>query len=369
MFKYDFKEYDFINISFLLLTPIIAIISTYYWLSIDGFNLPVVLTGVILYILSGLSITAGYHRLIAHKAYDSSPIIKFFFLIFGASAFQNSALKWCSDHRVHHKFVDTETDPYNINEGFFHAHMGWIFLKKNNEIKTRFAKDLMKDNLIMWQHKYYLVLAIFIGFILPVLICGVFFDSYLGGVAISFIRVVSIHHCTFFINSLCHYIGSMPYTDTNTAKDSWFMALFTFGEGYHNFHHYFQADYRNGIRWFHFDPTKWLIKSLNLIGLTYKLKITSYDKILNAKMTMHLKNINSKAENYRDELEALRKNITETIIKIEEFKNELKIKKNELSNAMRIEINKQIEDKKSEFKILWQTWQLQLQNIDSLSYS
>jgi len=369
MFKYDLKEYDFVNISFLLLTPIIAVISTFYWINLDGFSLEILLTGIILYTLSGLSITAGYHRLIAHKAYQSNPIVKLFFLIFGASAFQNSALKWCSDHRVHHKYVDTESDPYNINEGFFHAHMGWIFLKKNNEIKTRFAKDLYNDKLILWQHKYYLLIAVTIGFILPTLICGYFFNSYLGGVAISFVRVVSIHHCTFFINSLCHYIGSKPYTDINTARDSWIMALFTFGEGYHNFHHFFQADYRNGIRWFHFDPTKWLIKSLNIVGMTDKLKVTSYEKILSAKMSMHLKKAQFSEHNYQAELEALKLNISETLLKIEEFKKDLKVRKDELSKAMQIEIKKQIDEKKSEYKILWQAWQLQLQNLDSLSYS
>lgn len=268
MSKYSFKNIDIVNFLFLALTPIAAITSVYAWLKTEDFSWGLLGLGVFLYFLTGISITAGYHRLFAHRAYDANPVVKLFFLLFGAAAFQNSVLKWASDHRLHHNKVDTEEDPYCIKEGFFYAHMGWVFLKKNGDIKERYARDMMADKLIMWQHKYYLLLSVLVGIVLPALLGQVFFNSWLGGLAIGgFCRIVMVHHCTFFINSLCHCLGTTPYTDTNSAKDSWVMALFTFGEGYHNFHHYFQADYRNGIHWYHFDPTKWLIRSLESIGL------------------------------------------------------------------------------------------------------
>src|SRR5690606_13527080 len=185
-------------------TPIAAIVLTYFWIKIDGFHYGQILLGLGLYLLTGISITAGYHRLFAHRAYDAHPVLKFLFLIFGSASFENSALKWCSDHRLHHLKVDTSEDPYNINEGFFHAHMGWVFLKKNGTVQERFAKDFRQDKLISWQHKNNMTIAVVMGIIVPTLIGGYFLGSYLGALAIGvFGRIVLTHHCTFFINSLC----------------------------------------------------------------------------------------------------------------------------------------------------------------------
>lgn len=371
MAEYKFKELDLVNASFLFLTPIATIISIYYWLLIDGFSWSMISIAVIFYVMTGLSITAGYHRLFAHKAYDANKFVKFFFLVFGASAFQNSILKWGSDHRLHHSKVDTESDPYNINEGFFYAHMGWILLKKNGEVKTKYAKDMLNDQMIMWQHKYYLLIAVFAGFVMPTFIGGYFFDSYIGGFSAALIRVVLLHHCTFFINSLCHYVGTTPYTDTNTAKDSWFMALLTFGEGYHNFHHFFQTDYRNGIRWYQFDPTKWLIVILSKLGFADKLKVTSYEKILRARMNMKLKSIKVKNNWISDEkiqeLELLRNRIIESFQNFDEYKKELKTKRDNLSESMRNDLQLKLETTKAEFRHSMNEWKIILNSFDQLS--
>lgn len=331
MNKYRFQNIDVVNFLFLFLTPLASVILTIAWIWNDGFSWGPLLLAIVFYYLTGMSITAGYHRLFAHKAYEANPLVKFFFLIFGAATFQNSLLKWGSDHRLHHLEVDSEADPYSIQEGFFYAHMGWVFLKKNSEIKQRFAKDFLNDKLIMWQHRYYIPIAVIVGFALPTVLGEVLFDSWLGGLALGgFARVVVVHHCTFFINSLCHTLGSTPYTDTNSAKDSWFMALLTFGEGYHNFHHYFQADYRNGINWYHFDPTKWLIKTLYGVGMAKKLKKTPQEKILAAKMQMKLKLLNSKIaahEKFQAEVEALKAKVIESWENFQQTKNEYKATK------------------------------------------
>lgn len=331
MNKYRFQNIDVVNFLFLFLTPLASVILTIAWIWNDGFSWGPLLLAIVFYYLTGMSITAGYHRLFAHKAYEANPLVKFFFLIFGAATFQNSLLKWGSDHRLHHLEVDSEADPYSIQEGFFYAHMGWVFLKKNSEIKQRFAKDFLNDKLIMWQHRYYIPIAVIVGFALPTVLGEVLFGSWLGGLALGgFARVVVVHHCTFFINSLCHTLGSTPYTDTNSAKDSWFMALLTFGEGYHNFHHYFQADYRNGINWYHFDPTKWLIKTLYGVGMAKKLKKTPQEKILAAKMQMKLKLLNSKIaahEKFQAEVEALKAKVMESWENFQQTKNEYKVTK------------------------------------------
>lgn len=365
--KYSLKNIDIVNLLFLTLTPVFAIIGTYLWVKIDGFHMGQVVLGIVFYFLTGMSITAGYHRLFAHKAYDAHPIIKLFYLLFGAAAFENSVLKWSSDHRLHHYKVDSEEDPYSINEGFFHAHIGWVFLKKNGEIKEKFAKDFRNDKLVMWQHKYYLLISVTVGMILPTLIGGFFLGSFLGGFAVgSLARIVFTQHCTFFINSLCHCLGSTPYTDSNSAKDSWIMALLTFGEGYHNFHHFFQTDYRNGIKWFHFDPTKWLIKSLNWIGLTHKLKSTPTDKILAAKMHMKSKEIKTKAgesaEKFMQELEKLKAQALETYQRLQDLKTEYKRSKKHLAPMTIQEMKERIAATRAEFDACLQQWEFMVKN-------
>jgi len=289
--RYAIHKIDWVNTLFLILSPIVTVGLILAHIEFEGWNPWHILVGMIFYFATGLSITAGYHRLFSHRTYEANSLVKLFFLIFGAAAFQNSLLKWATDHRRHHLRVDTDEDPYSINKGFFYAHMGWIFLKEEEQYKDKFPKDLTNDSLVMWQHKYYLPIAIISGLLLPAII-GLMMGSPIGGLAIAgFARLVLVHHFTFFINSLCHVLGKRPYTDENTARDSYLMAFFTYGEGYHNFHHKFQTDYRNGLRWYQFDPSKWLINVLAFFGMAGKLKRTSEADILIAKMAMDRKNL------------------------------------------------------------------------------
>ncbi len=129
---------------------------------------------------SGLSITAGYHRLWAHTTYQANPVIKVFLLLFGAAAFEGSALEWCTDHRNHHRYVDTARDPYNINRGFWYAHIGWLMILDPNKRNFENVEDMSTDYLIRFQHKYYSYVAIFMGFILPTLIAALWHD-WMGG--------------------------------------------------------------------------------------------------------------------------------------------------------------------------------------------
>jgi stearoyl-CoA desaturase (delta-9 desaturase) len=122
--------------------------------------------------------------------------------------------------------------------------------------------------------------------------------SFLGGIAIGgFLRLVLVHHSTFFINSLCHVIGSQTYSKEHSARDSFVMALLTYGEGYHNFHHTFPSDYRNGIKWYHFDPTKWLIKTLTVVGLAEKLK-KAPERLINEAKAKVMQEMNKNKFNY-----------------------------------------------------------------------
>lgn len=230
--------------------------------------------GVALLYACGLSITGGYHRLWAHRAYQAHWSLKLFYLLFGAMAFQNSVLVWASTHRIHHANVDdVDHDPYSINRGLWYAHIGWM-LRDYPSARTDYsnARDLLDDRLVMFQHNYYLPLALFMNIGFPLLL-GWAMGDVMGYLMVAgLLRLVVNHHVTFLINSLAHYWGRRPYTIENTARDNDLLAFLTYGEGYHNYHHLFQWDYRNGVRWWQYDPTKWLIASLSWIGVTRELR-------------------------------------------------------------------------------------------------
>jgi stearoyl-CoA desaturase (delta-9 desaturase) len=216
------------------------------------------------FVLSGLSITVGYHRLISHRAFACQPWLKFFFLVFGSAAWQGSALSWSADHIRHHAYTDTGRDPYNIKEGFLYAHVGWLFRRDH---PSAVPENLKSDRLLVWQDRWYLPLAIVVSFVVPFLVAGT------GGFLLAgAVRLVAGHHATWFVNSWAHVGRKRPYDPGVSAADSWIVSLFTFGEGFHNYHHAFPTDYRNGVNPLAWDPSKWLIWALSLVGVTYDLK-------------------------------------------------------------------------------------------------
>lgn len=238
-----------------------------------------------LFFACGFSISLGYHRLFSHITFQAKWPVRLFTLIFGAAAFENSVLMWCSEHRNHHKHVDHDDDPYCISKGFFFAHIGWLLFKLDPEGPYDNVPDLQKDRLVVWQDRYVQHIAVAISFILtPIL--GFLWNGCEGALGAFLIagvaRIVVLQHCTFFINSACHYFGRQPYSEKCSARDSFIMALFTFGEGYHNYHHEFQHDYRNGVKPWEFDPTKWIIWTFSKLGLTRNLRRVPNEKILAA---------------------------------------------------------------------------------------
>ena len=218
-----------------------------------------------------LSITAGYHRLYSHKSYKTHPIIETIILFLGSLSVQGSALEWSDNHRAHHRYVDTEKDPYTVKDGFWHAHMLWMF-KKQKEIDPSTVQDLFNNPLTAFQHKHSVLLMAATNVII-VLTFGYLFSSYLAAFIILVLaRLFFTHHTTWFINSLAHYWGSQPYSKEHTSVNNFIISTLTFGEGYHNFHHTFEYDYRNGIRWYQWDPTKMLIWTLHKLGLASNLR-------------------------------------------------------------------------------------------------
>ena len=270
------------------LTFIVAVTAVPLYGFLVGYSLAQWVVFVLFLAFCGFSITAGYHRLWSHRAYDANVVVRAFFAFWGACALQNSILVWGSGHRRHHRHVDdNDKDPYSINRGFWYAHIGWMLRNyPSGEVDLSNAQDLQRDSIVMFQHKYYVPLVLFSNIALPALIGFALGDVIGTLLLVGVLRLVVSHHVTFFINSLCHMWGKQPYTDTNTARDNFFLALVTYGEGYHNFHHYFQTDYRNGVRWWQFDPTKWLINVLSWVGMASNLRRVPDFKIQEALVHM-----------------------------------------------------------------------------------
>jgi len=272
-------------------TLLIALIGVPWYGFSQGFSWSGWLAFFVVLGANGMSITAGYHRLWAHNSYKAHPLLKLLFALFGAAATQNSILVWASGHRRHHRHVDDiDHDPYSAKKGLWYSHIGWMLrdYKASSEDFSN-AKDLQRDKIVMWQHRNYLALVLTMN-IAPAVILGFITGNMLENLLLAgVLRLVVSHHTTFFINSLAHFWGRRPYTDENTARDNDFLALLTYGEGYHNYHHIFQNDYRNGIRWWHYDPTKWLIKSASWLGLTWDLRKVPDFKIQRAVLTMQFK--------------------------------------------------------------------------------
>jgi len=285
------------NVLLFSITFLIAAVAVPTYAVLVGFSWFEIIATVLCLGYCGMSITAGYHRLWAHKTYDAHPVLQAIFAIGGAFALQNSALHWSSDHRVHHKFVDqNDKDPYSAKKGFWYSHIGWMLREYQQAQYHDYSnvRDLQNNKIVMWQHRNYLWLTIATNVGIP-LVLGWLTDSILGCLlSIGVLRLVLSHHFTFFINSLAHIWGKQPYTDGNTARDNGFLAFLTYGEGYHNFHHIFEFDYRNGIRWWQSDPTKWLIKGCSFVGLTQNLKVCPEDKIAKALAAMQLKRAKAK---------------------------------------------------------------------------
>ncbi|ABV85491.1 Stearoyl-CoA 9-desaturase [Shewanella pealeana ATCC 700345] len=275
-----------------------------------GFDVIEWIAFVVLAFASGLSITGGYHRLWSHRTYKAHASVRFLYALGGALALQNSALHWSSDHRVHHKHVDNnDKDPYSAKMGFWYSHIGWMLreyqAQRYHDYKN--VRDLQNDKIVMWQHKHYLPLLLIMNFGLPALL-GWLNGDILGMLLLAgLLRLVVVHHCTFFINSLAHVWGSQPYTDKNTARDNGFIALLTYGEGYHNYHHIFENDYRNGIHWWQYDPTKWLINTLAWMGLANGRRVVPQEKIEHARLQMQLKRTQNKVAHLPNSEELIEK--------------------------------------------------------------
>ncbi|MDB5037939.1 MAG: hypothetical protein JWQ35_1467 [Bacteriovoracaceae bacterium] len=304
-----------------------------------------------------IGINVGYHRACSHLSFKMSSLMRFLVLFGGASVAEGTLLVWCSDHRRHHKFQDTEKDPYNINRGFWWAHMGWMI---GSPSTTDFSNcpDLVRDPWIRHQNKYYglwLVVSCFLlplglGFLLGRPIAGFL----LGGL----MRLFLFNQFTFLINSYAHYFGRRPYSTELTARDSLICAIFAHGEGWHNFHHKFPFDFRNGHRFFHYDPAKWIIYFGQFVGLTSRLKTTPVQEIYRARIQTHRQKVVTECAHVKTMSEALDAALEQwTSLGLEWTR--LKAEFGRKSAQMKI-LSQQSKTARQEFKVAYATWKQSL---------
>jgi stearoyl-CoA desaturase (Delta-9 desaturase) len=275
--------YNRLNIVFLTLFHLLFLYSVVTTFSIQT-GVWIWIYQLFWYYVYNLSITCGYHRLFNHHSYDAKPSVRVFFLLFGASAFQNSAINWSIAHRLHHRDCETLSDPYNANKGFWHSHIFWIFStteRIENQKNTIDISDLKADKLCAIQHKFYLLTAL-LGWMIPILIGKLFGFGWALLFATSTIRTIAVWHATFCVNSLAHLWGHKPYNTKIGAVQNFIVSLITSGEGWHNYHHTYPKDYRashsnNNLKYW--NPSSSFINVLCWLGLVTNRKcVSNYNK-------------------------------------------------------------------------------------------
>lgn len=256
-----------------------------YALLFRGTNWNIYWATILSTFFTAFGITAGYHRLWTHRAYNASLPLRVILAILGTNATQGSIKWWALRHRLHHRFVDTEHDPYDSTRGFFYSHMGWMFQKPHYpRMKLIDASDLNADPVVRFQHRYFVPLLFTLMYGWPALVGWYFGDLWGGMLWVGFVSRIYVWHATWSINSFAHWMGERLFCDQISARGNFLCALLTVGEGYHNFHHEFPRDFRNGVRWYDFDPTKWSIRLWYALGLATDLHRTTTNSMLQARV-------------------------------------------------------------------------------------
>ncbi|KAI4154602.1 MAG: hypothetical protein LQ340_001567 [Diploschistes diacapsis] len=286
------KHVNWLNVVLIIFVPIYGLVYS-IWVPL---HLKTAVWAVTYYFITGLGITAGYHRLWAHTSYSATMPLRVLLAAAGAGAVQGSIRWWARDHRAHHRYTDTDKDPYSVRKGLLYSHIGWMLLKQSpKRIGRTDISDLNEDEVVKFQHKHYIKMVIFFGLVFPTLVGGLGWGDWLGSfIYAGILRVFFVQQATFCVNSLAHWLGDQPFDDRNSPRDHVLTALVTLGEGYHNFHHEFPSDYRNAIEWQQYDPTKWLIWTCKTVGLAYDLKKFKQNEIEKGRLQQAQKKLDQK---------------------------------------------------------------------------
>ena len=264
------NEINWITASFMLAFHIGAVVALFF------FTWPALFVGLFLWWVAGsLGIGMGYHRLLTHRGYKTPKWVEYFLTVCATLSLEGGPIFWVATHRIHHRFSDQEGDPHSPIDGKWWAHMGWILTGKSMHHDTttlaKYVPDLAKDKFHVWITKYHYVPMIVVGLALlaigglPFLLWGIF------------LRTVVLLHCTWLVNSATHSWGSRRFVTRDLSTNSWWVAILTFGEGWHNNHHAHPVSARHGLRWFEIDMNWygiWLLKKLGLAENIYYIKLS-----------------------------------------------------------------------------------------------
>jgi stearoyl-CoA desaturase (Delta-9 desaturase) len=232
------------------------------------------------YITSGLGITVGAHRLWAHRSYSAHWTVRVVLMILNSMANQRSLYHWCKDHRVHHKYSETDADPHDARKGFFFAHIGWLLVRKHPDVgklgKQMDFSDLLEDPVVRFQEFLDPWFAAYMCYIFPAQVASYFWDEsfYNGFLIAGGVRYCFVLHCTFLVNSAAHLYGDHPYDNTIHPAENPIVSFFAFGEGWHNWHHKYPFDYSTSEFGMasQYNPSKVIIDGLAACGLVWSRK-------------------------------------------------------------------------------------------------
>jgi stearoyl-CoA desaturase (delta-9 desaturase) len=229
---------------------------------------------VLYWITGGLGITLGFHRLVTHRSFEVPKLLEYFFVLCGTLACEGGPIEWVGQHRIHHKYSDTESDPHDSNKGFWWSHMGWMLHKVPAKADIpRYTKDIADDPVYQFLQKFFIPIQVVLGLFLywlggwPFVIWGIF------------VRLVVVFHFTWFVNSATHKFGYQSHESHDHSTNCWWVALLTFGEGWHNNHHAFQYSARHGLEWWEIDITWMTIRLLQLLGLANNIKLVPKEQL------------------------------------------------------------------------------------------
>jgi stearoyl-CoA desaturase (delta-9 desaturase) len=264
--------------------PVLALglVAWQLWAVALGWN-DIFVLGV-MYVLTGVGITVGFHRLFTHRSFKTGRAIRFALAALGSMAIEGPIVSWVADHRKHHAFSDRLGDPHSPHvehghglkgalKGLAHAHVGWLFIHTQRGRKTRYAPDLMADRDIAWIDRTFIWWAIggfLVSFALGFLFGGLNWYAGLTGMLWGgLVRVLVLHHVTYSINSLCHFFGRAPFATGDESRNLAWLAPFSFGEAWHNGHHAFPTSARHGLERRQLDISAAIIAALERAGLAW----------------------------------------------------------------------------------------------------
>jgi stearoyl-CoA desaturase (Delta-9 desaturase) len=238
---------------------------------------------LLLYSLTGLGVTVGFHRLFTHRSFVTKPWMRGLLGALGSMAIEGPVISWVADHRKHHAFSDAEGDPHSPHvdhgggwggalRGLYHAHVGWLFIHTQRGARKRYAPDLVADPVVSKIDRtfvFWVVFGLLAAFGLGWLIGGTLSAALTGLLWGGAVRMLVVHHVTYSINSLCHFFGRQRFDTGDESRNLAWLSAFTFGEAWHNNHHAFPTSAAHGMRWWEFDPSRLVISGLERVGLAW----------------------------------------------------------------------------------------------------